>query len=189
MNISPALRTLGLAAAVSLASCGYSPLYAPAGGGGQAASKAQVGTVEVGQYTKNVGQRRTAQTVAQELKLSFPNTGTEMDTVDVFIEEDTATLAVERTAIIQRAQINLTGTVTLSNPNGDKLLLTKLSTNAPYNVENTPYSTETGKTYARLTAARNLANEVTRRLHLYYSTHPQGTSKVKTSGSAKPVAK
>lgn len=189
MNPSPSLRILGLAAAVTLASCGYAPMYAPAGGGSQASSKVQVGAVEVVQNTKNVGQRRTAQTVAQELKLNFPNTGTEMDSVDVTITEETSTLAIERTAITRRAQINLYGTLTLSNPNGDRLLVTQLSTSAPYNVENTPYSTETGKTYARLTAARNLAAEVSRRLYLYYSTHPQGTSKVKKSVPAKPATK
>lgn len=189
MTHLPSFRTLGprmmLGSALLLASCGYSPLYAPASGGGQAGARVQVGTVEVAQETRNVGQRRVAQTVSQELRLSFPHAGTEMDTVTVHIDEDTSTLAVERTAIVQRAQINLTGTLTLSNPNGDTLLTTKLASNAPYNVENTPYSTETGKTYARLVAARNLAGEITRRLHLYYSTHPQGASKVKKPAATK----
>lgn len=191
MTHLPSLRTFGprimLGSAVLLASCGYSPLYAPASGGGQAASKVQIGKVEVNQRELNVGERRSAQTVAQELKLSFPNSGMEMDTVEVRIAEQTSTLAVERTAIMQRAQINLTGYITLTNPNGDRLLYTALETNAPYNVENSPYSTESGKTYARLTAARNLANEISRRLYLYYSTHPQGTSKVKPE--VKPLGK
>ncbi len=189
----PSLRTLGarsmLGSAVLLASCGYSPLYAPSSGGGQAASKVQVGKVEASQYKLNVGQRRAAQTVAQELKLSFPNAGMEMDTATVLITEETSTLAVERTAIMQRAQINLTGYLTLTNPNGDKLLSTTLETNAPYNVENSPYSTESGKTYARLTAARNLAGEISRRLYLYYSTHPQAQSKVRSASKSAPKTK
>jgi hypothetical protein len=180
MNLSPALRLAGLAAAVTLGSCGYAPLYAPGAGATNAASKVEIGEVTVQQNTKNVGQRRAAQTVAQDLKLSFPNSGTEMDTVSVYIEETTSTLAVERTAAIQRAQIDLTAVVTLTNANGEKLLVTSLATNAPYNVEDTPYSTESGKTYARTTAARNLASEITRRLYLYYSTHKQTTSKPST---------
>lgn len=180
MHITPALRFAGLSAAVTLASCGYAPLYAPGEGAATAPSKVQIGEVEVQQNTKNVGQRRAAQTVAQELKLSFPNSGTEMDTVTIYIEEQTSTLAVQRTAAIQRAQINLIGAVTLTNPSGDRLLVTKLDSSAPYNVENTPYSTESGKTYARTTAAKNLASEITRRLYLYYSTHKQTPVKPST---------
>ncbi|RYG62131.1 MAG: hypothetical protein EON60_00875 [Alphaproteobacteria bacterium] len=186
MTHLPSLRTFGsgilLGSAVLLASCGYSPLYAPSSGGGQAASKVQIGKVEADQNELNLGERRSAQTIAQELKLSFPNTGMDMDTATIRIEEETSTLAVERTAITQRAQINLTGYLVLSSANGDRLLSTELATNAPYNVENSPYSTESGKTYARLTAARNLANEISRRLYLYYSTHPQGTSVVPPRG-------
>jgi hypothetical protein len=177
MNLAPALRTLGLAAATTLASCGYTPLYAPASGGGTAASKVQIGTVEVAQTTKNLGQRRTAQTVEQELKLSFPNSGTEMDTATIFVQETASTLAIERTAIVQREQLDLTGELTLTNANGEPLLKTALYTSAPYNVEDSPYSTETGKSFARTTAARNLATEISRRLYLYYSTHPQPASK------------
>ena len=180
MHISPALRILGLSAAVTLVSCGYTPLYAPGAGATTAPAKVQIGEVTMQQNTKNIGQRRAAQTVAQELKLSFPNAGADMDTVTVYIQEQTSTLAVQRTAAIQRAEIRLSGVVALANANGDKLLETKLTSGAPYNVEDTPYSTETGKTYARTTAANNLAAEITRRLYLYYSTHKQTPLKPST---------
>jgi len=171
MNLSPALRASALSLTVFVASCGYSPLYAPGGGASAAAGRVQVGDVQVAQETKNVGERRTAQTVAQELKLNFPHAGAEMDTLTVTMVEDVTTLAVQRSAAIQRAEIYLTGEIELTDPHGVRLLKTSLSTSAPYNVENTPFSTESGKTYARLTAARNLAAEISRRVYLFYSTH------------------
>ncbi len=171
MNLSPALRLGALTLAVTAASCGYTPLYAPGQGAASAAGRVQVGAVSVAQETKNVGQRRTAQTVAQELKLNFPHSGANLDTLTVTMEENTTTLAVQRTAAVQRAEIYLTGQLVITSPEGQRLLATSLSTSAPYNVENTPFSTESGKTYARLTAARNLAAEVSRRVYLFYSTH------------------
>jgi len=181
MNVTPALRASVLSLTVFLASCGYSPLYAPGEGASAAAGRVQVGDVAVAQgerrpdsrmaqKTKTVGMRRTAQTVAQELKLNFPHSGAEMDTLTVYMEEETTTLAVQRTAAIQRAEIYLRGQMELTDADGKTLLKTGLSTSAPYNVEDTPFSTESGKTYARLTAARNLATEISRRVYLFYST-------------------
>lgn len=120
----------------------------------------------------NVGERRVAQTVSQRLQLAFPGQGAGMDTVEVYITEDTSTLAVEQTAAVQRAQINLTGDVVIASPEGKNLLKATVATAAAYNVESTPYGTEAGKTSARLSAARNLADEITRRLALFYRTHP-----------------
>lgn len=171
----PSLRLAALNATLAttflLSSCGYTPLYAPGAGATNADQKVQVGEVQIQQDHKNVGQRRAAQTVSQDLKLNFPNSGDNFDTVTIYITETTSTLAVQRTATLQRAQINLLGSITLTDANGHKLLVTTVSTNAPYNVEDTPYSTETGKSSARLTAAQNLADEISRRIYLYYSTH------------------
>lgn len=180
MNLSPALRASALSLTVVLASCGYTPLYAPGEGASAAAGRVQVGSVSVEQETKNVGQRRTAQTVAQQLKLDFPYAGAQMDTLTVTMKEETTTLAVQRTAAISRAEIYLHGRMELTDADGKTLLKTHLSTKVPYNVEDTPFSTESGKTYARLTAARNLATEISRRVYLYYSTRPE------LGGAAKP---
>jgi hypothetical protein len=168
------MRITPLLPAALLAACGYTPLYLPGEGAAQASAYVQIAVVEMELPERNVGQRRVAQTVNQQLKLDFPATGPEMDTATVNIKESTSTLAVQRSAAIQRGQINLEGTLTLTNPKGDRLLRTTLATSAPYNVENTPYSTESGKTYARTTAARNLADEISRRLYLYYRTHEKG---------------
>ncbi|PZP39674.1 MAG: hypothetical protein DI585_03275 [Pseudomonas fluorescens] len=177
MKISPFLRLSLLASATVLMSCSYSPLYAPQAGASSAAHRMQVGSVGVDLDKRNVGERRVAQTVSQQLKLDFPNAGADMDTLTVAIDEEETTLAVQRTATIQRAEIHLTAHVNLQDADGKTLLTTSLSTSAPYNVESTPLSTETGKTYSRQTAARNLAAEISRRVYLYYSTHKMPESK------------
>lgn len=158
------------ASATALSACGYTPLYAPNMGAATAADHAQIGLVEMASVKHNVGERRVAQAVEQELKLNYPNTGATLDVVTLSIKEDTTTLAVESTAAVSRAQLNLTGTLVVTTPEGKEVLKTTLGSATSYNVEATPYSTESGKTFARQTAARNLAAEVTRRLALFYRT-------------------
>lgn len=165
-------RAVVFALPLLLSACGYTPLYAPSEGAATAASHAQIGDVSMAHVEYNVGERRVAQTVSQRLQLAFPNQSADMDTVIVRITEDTSTLAVQQTATVQRAQINLKGEVEIQAPEGQTLLKATVRTSASYNVESTPYGTEAGKTSARLTAARNLADEITRRLALFYRTHP-----------------
>lgn len=160
-----------LAATSFLAACGYTPLYAPGAGSADAASRVQIGDVVMSHPLNNVGERRVAQTLSQQLKLDFPESSIDMDTVAITINEASDNLAVQRTAIVQRVQITLEAHIILTDPNGHKLLDTTTNTTVPYNVQDTPYSTESSKTFARLTGARNLADEVSRRLYLFYSTH------------------
>lgn len=164
------LSVLALVAATALSACGYTPMYATGGGADTAGAKVQVGSVEMGNPERNVGSRRVAQRVSQILRQDFPQAAAELDLLTVHIDETTSTLAVQRTSAVERAQINLTAELVLTSPEGKRLLRANLGANAPYNVENTPFSTESGKTYARLTAANNLADEITRRVLLYYRT-------------------
>lgn len=169
------MRTLSLPTLLSamlLAGCGYSPLYAPQAGAAQAASRVSVGTVQMVNPEKNVGQRRVAQVVSQRLQLQFPGQPGNADVLEMNIRESATTLSIETTAAIKRAQITLEGNVVIMAADGTQRLNTSVSANAAYNVENTPYSTESGKTYARLTAARNLADEAARRVYLFYRTQP-----------------
>jgi hypothetical protein len=154
---------------VLLAGCGYTPLYQALPGGAPVA----IGQVQVQNPKKLPGERRVAQAVAERLKLDFPRTDGTLDTATVSIREQTSTLAVERTATVQRAAITLIATLWIKTATGEERLNTELSATAPYNVENTPFSTESGKTFARQSAARNLAEEISRRLTLFY--RQQGT--------------
>lgn len=161
------LRPLPLTLAVLpvlLAGCGYAPLYQALPGGAPVA----IGQVQVQNPKKLPGERRVAQAVAERLKLDFPRTDGALDTATVSIREQTSTLAVERTATVQRAAITLTATLRVNGAEGQERLKAELSATAPYNVENTPFSTESGKTFARQSAARNLAEEISRRLTLFY---------------------
>lgn len=158
-----------LASTLLLASCGYSPLYAPAVSG-TGLAPVQVGTVAMAKVETEAGQRLVAQEVLQRLKQAFPTAqGT---TLQVEIFEDTTALALERTATVRRAQITLTGAVTLTDAAGKEDLKVSLSAVAPYNVENNPFSTESGKSFARQIAARNLADSIVRRVALWQRTAP-----------------
>ena len=149
---------------VLLAGCGYAPLYQALPGGAPVA----IGQVQVQNPKKLPGERRVAQAVAERLKLDFPRTDGALDTATVSIREQTSTLAVERTATVQRAAITLVASLRILSADGQERLNTELSATAPYNVENTPFSTESGKIFARQSAARNLAEEISRRLTLFY---------------------
>jgi hypothetical protein len=154
---------------LALSACGYTPLYAPVGAGNAAqaaASAVSVGTVRMANPDINVGQRRVAGLVAQRLRLDLPGSGP--DVLDVEIFEATETLAVQRSATVARAQIALIGNLRLTGPDGAVKLATTLTTKASYNVENSPFSTESGKTFAQRTAADNLAQEISRRVVLFY---------------------
>jgi hypothetical protein len=156
--------------ALFLASCGYSPLYAPVAGQGAGGSLApvQVGAVAIAKVEIEPGQRLVAQEVRQRVTQAFPNaTGT---VLNIEITEETTALALERTAVVRRAQISLTGAVTLVDTAGQELLAVSLGSVAAYNVENNPFSTESGKSFARQVAARNLAESIVRRVALWQRT-------------------
>ena len=147
--------------AVTLAGCaGYTPLYEKA----DSDAGIRVGDVRMLKVDINVGERRVAQLVTQQLNRAYPNGAADDLTLDVLIEETTSTLAVRRDATVERSQINLTAQVSLAKEDGEKSFETTLSSAAAYNVEDTPYSTESGKVFARESAARTLAEEVIRRI-------------------------
>jgi hypothetical protein len=103
----------------------------------------------------------------------------------VSIYEDTNTLAVQRNSAIARAQIILTAHITLTSPEGNELLKTSLSTNTTYNVEDSPFGTESGKSFAQSVAAGNLAEEISRRVVLYYRTKGQADKAAEETPAAK----
>jgi hypothetical protein len=86
---------------------------------------------------------------------------------EITITEETTTLALQRTAQIERAKISLTGLLVVRDASGTEVLNTSLTSTAAYNVETTPFSTESGKAFARQIAARNLAEAIDRRLALW----------------------
>jgi hypothetical protein len=150
-----------------LASCGYSPLYAPVAGGG-AAVPVHLGSVAMAKVEIEPGQRLVAQEVWQRLAQAFA--GAEGVQLAVEITETTTALALERTATVRRAEIALTGAVQLIGADGKRLLAVNVGSVAAYNVENNPFSTESGKSFARQLAARALAENIVRRVTLWQRT-------------------
>jgi hypothetical protein len=151
-----------------LTSCSYTPLYAPHQGQ-TLANHIQVSTVEMERYEQqNVGERRTAQLMSQRLRQDLPNQGPELDKLNIHLREDASALALRRTALAEREQLTLTARVNVQNDAGKDIFTTNVASTTAYNVETTPYATESGKVFARQTAARNLAEEILRRLNLFY---------------------
>ncbi|MDD9912394.1 MAG: hypothetical protein OXR68_04195 [Alphaproteobacteria bacterium] len=141
-----------------LASCGgYTALYQP-----EQETQVTVGTIQMESAARNVGERRVAQRVNQRLRRMF--TGTDQAyRLDVNIDESTSTLAVRRDATVARAQLSLDGDINLyQTDKADPVFSTTVTASAAYNSENTPYSTESGKTFARQQAADALADEIAR---------------------------
>ncbi len=161
------MKYLPFSLTLAVAACSYTPLYAPVDGQ-TIATRVQVGEVRMTKFDDlNVGQRRVAQVMSQKLRQSFKGP-VEADVLTVGIKEESSALALRRTALVEREQLNLTATATLTSPDGKQIFTTDIATNTAYNVETTPYATESGKTFARLTAARNAADEIVRRIGLYY---------------------
>lgn len=166
-NVFPGILAPSILASF-LVSCAYQPLYAPVNGQ-TLASKVQVGTVQMDRFEEqNVGQRRTAQIMDWRLRQDLPGSGGALDTLSVNIHEEASALALRRTSLVERESLTLTAHVELQDATGKKLFATDVSNNTAYNVETTPYATESGKTFARETAARNVAEEILRRLNLFY---------------------
>jgi hypothetical protein len=164
------MKNKALLLPLSLAACGYTPLYAPAGEN-LAFHKVEVGTVEAGNVKLLPGERRAAQRVAQKLRIDYPDAAATLDVLDINITEQTATLAVAKTATTARAEIILNAHAKLTSPEGKVMLMADVNASSAYNIEDSPYSTESSKDFARLVAADNLATEISRRVALYYA-HP-----------------
>lgn len=165
---APALRSLGVVGCLLLPACSYTPLYAPIDGQ-TLAGRVQVGAVEMERYeNQNVGARRTAQAMSQRLRQDLPSQGSGMDTLTIHIREDASPLALRRTSLVEREQLTLTARVDVQDTEGKEVFKTEVGSTTAYNVETTPYATESGKVFARQTAARNLAEEILRRLNLFY---------------------
>ncbi|MFZ2620052.1 MAG: hypothetical protein WAX89_04185, partial [Alphaproteobacteria bacterium] len=87
--------------------------------------------------------------------------------LEVSIEELNRDLAVKRDATVTRTGLDLQARVTLTPQNkADALLETTVSAQSAYNVEATPFSTDSGRVFAREAAADRLADEIARVVRL-----------------------
>jgi LPS-assembly lipoprotein len=158
------LAALLLAVGLGLAACGYKPIYRALDGQGLADVSIRQVAMTTGQ--RAAGERRVAQLVNQRLMRRFSGGENARYKMDVSIEEVLSTIAVRRDATDQRYALLLNGRVFLYR--GDELVMDViLTTNAPYNVEDSPYGTESGRDRARQSAANTLADEILLRVTRY----------------------
>jgi hypothetical protein len=150
--------------ALTLAGCGYRPLYAEIGHLG---NQLRLGEVRMDVTERNVGERRPAQLVATSLKRRLPATLGTAYVLNVVIEESQQTLAVRRDATDQRLGLNLLAKISISTPDGAVVYTGEANTTSAYNVEQTPYGTDAGKDRARQSAAANLSDEIVRKVALF----------------------
>ena len=165
------MRNILLISALFLAGCfGYQPFYS------LETANASIGSVKMLNVNYNTGERRIAQKVRQRLIRSFPSTTADYK-INIKIEETTGDLAVKRDATVERSQITLSAKVEIIEEANDSIIFkTELSASTAYNVEDTPYSTDAGKVFARQAAAKRLADEITKVVRLRL----EASNKVKT---------
>lgn len=160
-----AIAALAAGSFMFTACSGYTPLYQA-----NIEAREQVMVVRVAALRADLGpgERRVAQLVGQQLRQDFPYKGDELDQLEVSIEERTTTLAVRQDATVERSQVTLSGKVYLYDSEGKELWRKSVSSRSAYNVESTPFSTESGRLFAQRTAAEQLAHEITQEVHIYY---------------------
>jgi hypothetical protein len=157
---------LGLCALV-ITACGYKPLYQQQA---SALRDVSIGEIRLNDIELNVGERRMAQLLRQELALVLPRTGGTYQ-LNVVVDEKSSSLAQRRDATDVRRKLALKGVVSLQNAAGDEVWGKTLSANAAYNVEDSPFGTDAGRDYARTTVAHNMAQEIIHELARAFKTN------------------
>lgn len=159
--ITAPVLSFAFIASLALTGClGYKPLY-------QTNLNVTLTKVVTIDAEKNVGERRAAQIIRQELTRRFPSTSG--DQLYIEVEREIGSLAVREDATIERAQLTLNAYVRLTHPDGTVLWQTNIATSSSYNVETSPLSTDVGRTYASETAAVSLADAIAQRVYTFYA--------------------
>lgn len=153
--------------AVMLTGCfGYQPMYAKKSGD---LSRVYVEKVTVSQEEESMGkgQRRVAQLMNRSLKEVFNNNSGDLSLL-VDVHENENALAIQRDATEERLELILTVTATLmNNETGKEDLRSVFDVISHYNIQETPYATESGVERARKSAASSAAEEVVHRVSLF----------------------
>ena len=136
---------------------GYAPLYENAG---ETIDQVVVNDVSMREIERNVGQRRVAQLVQQKLGSIFLSEEGEYN-LNVVIEEDIDSLAVQRDATDLRLSLRLSAEVQLFDKDNKEIFKKFITSAAAYNVEDSPFGTDAGRDFARSSAAQKLGDEIT----------------------------
>tara|TARA_R110000868_G_scaffold218576_1_gene468990 strand:+ start:136239 stop:136733 length:495 start_codon:yes stop_codon:yes gene_type:complete len=160
-------KIISLIVVLSLCACGYSPVYKQTK---ELVESVQVREVRMVDIIRSAGERRVAQLTNKRLSQVFIAGEDSAYKLDITIEETKNTLAVLRDATEDRLEIVLQAELTLYNTAGEKVFERSLSAEAPYNVETSPFGTDSGKDRARKSAAISLAEEVIHQVNYFMYT-------------------
>lgn len=144
---------------------GYNPLYHSIQ---STFSDVKVEKVEMDVVEYRSTDRRSAQMLAQRLSQTFTGENTQDYFVSVLLTEEKNTLAVARDASDERLELSIWATVKLKDTQDQVVFQTRVEASAPYNIEDSPYATESGKERARLSAINVLSDEIVHRLSFYF---------------------
>lgn len=152
--------------AMILSGCfGYEPLYSQ---GGHVVADVRVGDIVMDEIDRGFGERRSAQLVAQRLNRIFVAGEGAPYTLNMSLREEKTTLALERDATEQRLQFDLIADMKLKDAENNVVFQTSMETSAPYNVEDTPFGTDSGRERARSSAVKVIADEAVHRVSFYF---------------------
>lgn len=164
------MKKLITSLAILLTGCsGYTALYQDAG---ETIDQVVVGQVSMREIERNVGQRRVAQLVSQNLRKMFMASDGKYD-LKIIIEESTSSLAVQRDATDLRLQLSLQAETFLVDQNGKEIYKDFISSSASYNVEDSPFGTDAGRDFARSAAAQKLSDEITYKIAIFLRQHAE----------------
>ena len=159
------LALIGLSvAALSLASCGYRPLYGSASDGVQGSS--ELAKVRVGLIANRAGQRLRNHLLDRMNPRGEPSAPTYALNVD--LEESRVDLGVRRDATRTRANLILTAKFQLRDITNSRIVFSAgASRVASFNIRDAEFSTISAESAARRRTVEGLADEITHRVAIF----------------------
>lgn len=157
-------KTLLTVSAVALAACGYQPLYTEMA---DEISSVRVESVVMDlEGKRGAGLRRPAQLVNKVLKQTFTAQAEVPYQLTVRLSEDEDTLAIRSDGVASRVRLEMYGDIILKL-NGETVFETRAMARSPYNISNTPYSSEASIDNVRKNVAQTLADEIAHRVSFF----------------------
>jgi LPS-assembly lipoprotein len=142
------MRVLIACLALILGACGFSPMYAPAGGG------AAIGPVEVAMIDGKAG--HVLKTELDRI-LAVENNGSAPAQLNITLNEQVTPLGLRRDESTTRAELRLIANYVLTPPNGGPIMRGSVVTVVNYDVPTAAFGEITAQDDARERAAETMA--------------------------------
>lgn len=143
------MRVLIASLTLLLGACGFSPMYAPAGGGGAA-----IGPVEVAMIDGKAG--HVLKTELDRI-LAVENNGSTPALLNITLNEQVTPLGLRRDESSTRAELRLTANYVLTPPSGAGIMRGSVVTVVNYDIPTAAFGEITAQDDARERAAETMA--------------------------------